>query len=199
MKNQRLWLTVAALLAFIWSGVAVVMHLTDDYVSWPEKVIDLMAAAPWLEGKSTQPRQPYIDEIIANLNRLDFQQSRRLREDAQDLINRFFASLTPEEQKVYVDRTLDRHFDTISRGLKLMAPEERKRLVGRLRTDMRAFRNNAKDQDEERLSKQDQEFFDLMIEEDPILFLRGLPTKAKMEIAPAIEGMVSKLQGPGRR
>ncbi|HYF35366.1 MAG TPA: hypothetical protein VD994_08770 [Prosthecobacter sp.] len=197
MKNQRLWLTVAALLAAIWGGVAVVMHLTDDYVSWPEKVMDLMTETPWLNGKSGQARQPYIDEVIANINRLDFQQNRRLREDGQELLNRFFDSLTPEEQKDYVNRTLERHFETISRGLKLMAPEERKRLVGRMRTDMRAFRGNAKEED--RLSKQDQEFLDVMIEEDPILFLRELPTKTKMEIAPVIEGMVSRLQGPGRR
>jgi hypothetical protein len=80
-----------------------------------------------------------------------------------------------------------------------MAAEDRKRLVGRLRADMRAFRTSTKSGDEERLSKQDQEFLDVMIEEDPILFLRELPTKTKMEIAPAIEGMVSRLQGPGRR
>jgi hypothetical protein len=201
MNAKRLWLTVAALLILIWCGVALVMHLTDDHVSWPEKVMDLMVEAPWLPGggESTLSRQAYLQNVIANVNRLDFQQSRRLREDGQEIVDQFFASLTEEEQKEYVNRTVERHFDAMTRGLKLMAPEDRKRLIGRLRSDMRAMRGNSSSKDEPRLSQQDQEFLDLMLEEDPALFLRDLPTKAKMEIAPIIEGMVSRLQGPGRR
>lgn len=199
MKHQRLWLTVAALLALIWSAVAVVMHITDPYVSWPEKVIALLEETPWLKSKGGNPeaRQACIDNLINNINRLDFQQSRRLHEDGQQALDQFFASLTPAEQETYVNRTVERHFDAISRGLKLMAPEDRKRTVTRLRTDMRALRGNAKD--EVRLSQQDQELLDLMIEEDPIALLRQMPTKAKMEIAPIIEGMLSRIQGAGMR
>lgn len=200
MKHQRLWLTVAALLALIWSGVAVVMHLTDDHVSWPGKVIALLEETPWLNGgRATSPeaRRAYLETVISNITRLDMQQSRQLREDGQEATDQFFASLTPAEQEIYVNRTVDRHFDAVSRGLKLMSPEDRKRTVTRLRGDMRSLRGNAKEED--RLSQQDQELLDAMIEDDPIALLRSLPTKAKMEIAPVIEGMVSRLQAPGMR
>jgi hypothetical protein len=195
MKHQRLVLTVAALLALIWSGVAVVMYLTNDQVSWPARVIGLLEKAPWLGGEKLSPeaRLAYLNQVIRNTVLLDLDQSKHLREEAQPQIDRFFASLTPEEQKEYVNRTVERYFDVIGRGLKAMPPEERKRVVGRIRGDMRNFRSSATDAD--RLTKQDQELLEFVVGDDPILFLRGLPIKQKMELAPVIEEMQSRMQG----
>lgn len=52
MPRQRIWLTAAVLLVILWSIVAVVMHETDDLVSWPGKVLELVEEAPWLKGES---------------------------------------------------------------------------------------------------------------------------------------------------
>lgn len=198
MKPRRIWLTVAMLLALIWSAVAVIMHQTDHLVSWPEKVITLVEEAPWLNGPEGSPesRRLYLSQVITNLNRLDTQQRRRLREDAQESIDRFFASLNEEEQKEYVDRTVAPFLDGLDRGLKLLPAEERKRLVGRMRNDMKGLRGTSPEGD--RLSDQDREFMETMIAEDPVLFLRDAPTKTKMELAPVLEDMQSRVQGMRR-
>ena len=198
MKPRRIWLTVAVLLALIWGAVAVIMNQTDHLVSWPEKVITLVEEAPWLNGPagSSESRRLYLSQVITNLNRLDTQQRRRLREDAQESIDRFFASLNEEEQKEYVDRTVEPYFESISKGLKLIPEEERKRLVGRIRNDLKNLRGNSAEGD--RLSDQDREFMEFMIAEDPILFLREAPTKVKMELAPVLEEMQSRVQGMRR-
>lgn len=195
MRLPRHWLIALALLALIWAGVAVVMQQTDDAVSWPGEVMGLVEGAPWLDGGSVtaSDRALYLQRVIMNLNRLDVSQRRSLREDGQDLIDRFFASLTPEEQKLYVDRTVEPYLTTLEAGLKRLPEEEKKRLVARLRGDLRNLR--AGSSDGERLNDQDREFLELMIAEDPVLFLRGAPLKVKMELAPVLEEMQSRLQG----
>jgi len=198
MKPRRIWLTAAVLIALIWAGVALVMQQTDDLVSWPIKVSDLAENAPWLHGMegTHESRQQHLDKVITNLNRLDPGQRKTLREDAQPVLDAFFASLTEEEQKEYVDRTVEPYFATISKGLKLMPAEERKRLTARIRNDMKGLRGSSKDGD--RLSEQDREFMDMLVAEDPILFLREAPTKTKMELAPVIEEMQARVQGMRR-
>lgn len=195
MRLPRHWFIALALLALIWAGVAVVMQQTDDAVSWPGKVMGLVEGAPWLDGGSvtTADRALHLQRVIMNLNRLDVSQRRGLREDGQDLIDRFFASLTPEEQKLYVDRTVEPYLTTLEAGLKRLPEEEKKRLVARLRGDLRNLR--AGSSDGERLNDQDREFLELMIAEDPVLFLREAPLKVKMELAPVLEEMQSRLQG----
>lgn len=198
MKPRRIWITACVLLALIWGGVALVMQQTSHLVSWPEKVIELADGAPWLKGDKSSPeeRQKHLSLLITNFNRLDAQQRHRTREEGQASLDKFFASLTEDEQKQYVDRTVEPYFESISRGLKLMPQEERKRLVGRIRNEMKSLRTNSAEGD--RLSDQDREFLDVMIADDPILYLREAPTQMKMELAPALEEMGSRIQGMRR-
>ena len=198
MKRHRTWLIAAGSLIAVWFTVWMVMLQTDSLVSWPEKVIDLIDDAPWEtpdEG-SYEIRQQHLDRIITNLNRLDSQQRRRLREDYQDTLSVFFETLTEEEQKEYVNRTVEVYFEVIAKGIKLMSPEERKRMVGRIRGDTKALRSQSAEGD--RLASQDQEMLDFIINEDPLFFLRQLPLKTKMELAPVIEEMQSRVQGTRR-
>ncbi len=195
MNRHRHWLIAGAALAALWTAVALVMRATDDRVAWPEKVAALLEAAPWRQpGEGTSAaRERHLGLVIANFNRLDDAQRRRLREDHQDALDRFFASLTPEEQALYVQRTVERHFDLVSTVIRRMSPDERKRLAGRLRSDLRNLRGAQAEG--ARLSSQDQEMLDFMIGEDPVLFLRELPPRAKMELAPLIEEMQARAQG----
>lgn len=195
MNPRRIWLTAAGCLLLIWSAVAWVMKETDHLVSWPEKVMDLAAAAPWLDGTEStyEQRQQHLDRVITNLNRLDAPQKRRLREDGQEVLARFFASLSEEEQKEYVDRTVDPYLSSLEQALKLLPEEERKRLVTRMRSDLKNLRG--KSPDGERLGDQDREFMESLVAEDPVLFLREAPMKTKMELAPLLEDMQARIQG----
>ena len=196
MNNRsRHWLIAGAALAAVWLCVWIVMHETDHLVSWPEKVVELMEESPWNspEEGNQAARQEHLSRVITNMVRLDASQRKRLREDHQDMVDRFFASLTEAEQKEYVNRTVEVYFEMIAKGLKLMSAEERKRMTGRIRSDVKSLRGQSADGD--RLAKQDQEMLDFMIGEDPVFFLRELPVKAKMELAPVIEEMQSRVQG----
>lgn len=195
MKRRRIWITAAILIALIWAAVAVVMHQTDHLVSWPGKVIDLVESAPWLQGEtlSAEKRRQYLAQVIMNYQRLDIGQRKSLREDAQESLDKFFTSLAEDEQKEYVNRTIEPLFETIDKGLKAMPEEERKRIVTRMRGDMKNLRGNTQEGD--RLAEQDREFMEKMMADDPMLFLRGASLKTKMELAPVLEDMQSRVQG----
>ncbi len=195
MSRKRIWMTAALALIAIWTVVAVVMHQTDDLVSWPGKVQDLVEQAPWLSGEKTshEKRRSYLAQVIMNYQRLDIGQRKSLREDAQESLDKFFASLTEEEQKEYVNRTIEPLFEIIDRGLKVMPAEDRKRMVGRMRGDMKSLRGN--DPDGDRLAEQDRKFMDELVAEDPMLFLREASVKQKIELAPVLEDMQGRVQG----
>jgi hypothetical protein len=188
-------MTALALLALIWSGVAWVMYQTDDLVSWPGKVQEKMEKAPWLSGGSVshEKRRQYLAMVIRDYQRLDASQRKSLREDAQELLDRFLASLNEDERKEYVDRTIEPLFETIERGLKVMPPEERKRLIGRMRGDLKSL--STKSAEGDRLAEQDRKFMDDLIADDPLLLLRAASLQQKIELAPVLEDMQSRVQG----
>jgi len=199
MKRQRIWLTALGLLAFIWAITALVMHETDHLVSWPGKVIELLETAPWLSGEKTsdEKRAQYLAIVIMNYQRLDNGQRRSLREDAQSTLDKFFESLTETEQKEYVDRTIEPLFASIDKGLKAMPMDERKRIIARMRGDMKGVRGGGTEpsKTEEKPTDKDSEFMESIVADDPMLFLREAPMKTKLELAPVLEDMSARIQG----
>lgn len=201
MKFPRHWFFALAFIALVWTTVAAVMHLTEDQVSSPAKVLNLMAHAPWLTddaGTDAPPaaRQDFIDRVIANLNRLDFEQRRQVREEGGDVPQKFYDSLTREERSSYVDRTVQKHFDAVIKGFKAMSPEDRKQITARVRRDIRAPRagdstGGARNESDQKLFD---DFFDIGIED----YLKNATTEEKMKLAPVIEDMHSRMQGFGR-
>lgn len=195
MSLNRIWTIAGLLLAAIWTAVAIVMHQTDDLVSWPGKVQARLEQAPWLNGEkaTAEQRGTYLALLIRDYQRLDTAQRKSLREDAQEALDKFFASLTEEEKKTYVDRTIEPLFEVIEKGLKVMPAEERKRLIGRMRGDMKNLRGGNAEGD--RLAEQDRQFMEDLMADDPMLFLRGASTTQKLELAPVLEDMQSRVQG----
>lgn len=195
MKPSRIWIAAALALACVWAVVSVVMHQTDPLVSWPEKVIALAEEAPWLQGQEMthEARQQYLDKVITSLIKMDFGQRKRTREDGEEVLEKFFQSLTEEEQKEYVNRTVKPHLDFIGRAMKNMGEEDRKRFTTRLKADLKnaAAAGDAGDP----ASEADRQFMAELIAEDPVLFLQDAPLKVKMKLAPMIEDMQSRVQG----
>ena len=198
MPRQRIWITAAVLLAIVWSIVALVMHETDHLVSWPGKVVELVEEAPWLKGEtlSVEKRRLYLAQVIASYLRLDANQRRSLREDDQPALDKFFESLSDEEKKEYVDRTIEPLFEVIDKALKVMPEEERKRIVGRFKGDVKGVAGNNKQSSP--AAQKDREFMESMMADDPMMFLREAPLKTKLELAPFLEDMQSRVQGMRR-
>jgi hypothetical protein len=197
MNSHRPWLIAIAALVPLWVAVAVVRHLTEDDISSPEETIGILGGAPWLSGGtvSVTERATYLENAIKNMNLLTFEQRREVRENGTDVVKKFFDSLTRDERKLYVDRTVQKAFDAVIKGFNAMAPEERKNVVTRVRRDIRANRNGDEAQ---KKADEDQKLFDEFIDIGIEDYLKNASTDEKMKLAPAIEDMQTRIRSGGR-
>jgi hypothetical protein len=209
MKLRRHWIIAFGFIALLWIGVAVVMRLTEEHVSSPEKILALMNESPWIVNEnaalSSQARMEHVDRIVNQMGRLSFDQRRDLRDEGEDTMGRFFKSLTAEEQKSYVDRTVQPHIDSMLKGLRAMSSEERKGMMSRARRDPRMAQGfgrksepkepvKTEENKKQEGRKLEDDFADIAFEE----YLKTATTEEKMKLAPLIEDMHTRVQ-LGRR
>ena len=136
-QAQRTWIWIVAVLAGVWSGIAVFMWVTSDQVSNPEKVLALMAEAPWRDNPNLKDslRQAYLDRVIASQNLLDFSQRRDLRDEGDEAVTAFFDTLTEPEQHRYADGTVKPFLNKVVKILDSMSVETRRNITARLRKE----------------------------------------------------------------
>src|SRR4051812_40614095 len=116
--NLRPLIFAVLAIGLIWGAVAGVMALTDKHTSSPEKVRELMGAAPWLQNEnlSDAERRKYLDEVIAHVNRLDFDQRRQSHDGDQQVGRDFMDSLSMEERHHFLEETVEQHFKSVMKA-----------------------------------------------------------------------------------
>jgi len=195
--NLKNILFVSSSLVLIWAAVAAVLRATERHTSTPEKVNALMATAPWLDGPpvSDEARTKYLNDIIANVNRLDFDQRRTMREEGRDVGQRFFDSLNKEERARFLEETVEQHFKSVMKAFNQMPREERQRLVKQSMADMN--RNQPDGRNMDRLKRDDEEVFEKVVEKGLGAYYEDASAETKLDLAPLMEQMQQRLRGFG--
>lgn len=195
MNLQRFWLQIAAFLVLVWGAVAVVMMATEDSVFSPEKTLALMEAAPWFENEDLghEQRQQHLDKVITSVIKLDFNQRANMREDGQEVMDRFNKSLTDEEKGEYISRTVEENFKAVMKGIEKLPAEERRRIIGGIYRDMKKKAANKPEM--QMLLGEDPAAFERNFAKDMSFFFKEAPLSAKLEMAPMFEGMQARMQG----
>ena len=204
MKLRRQWLIASAVLATLWTAVAFVDHSTEPHIATAEKVLNLMNESPWLSGAklSTSERATHLDRVVTQMVRLNFEQRREMRMEGEELLEQFFGSLTEAEQKDYVDRTVQPHFDAVMKGIRAMTPDDRRRMMSRVRQGAPAFRqqqeNGKPAASAQPKNAEDQKFMDEFADIGFEEYFRNATTEEKMKLAPLIEDMHTRVRGTRR-
>lgn len=188
------------MIAAIWLVVVVVLRLTEGFTSTPEKVAGLMDAMPWSEvGEgSAAERQAYLARVIDEMNRLNFEQRRLLRENHDASGQRFFNSLTAEEKGQFLESTVEQHFKSIMKAFNQMSPEERASAVERARADLR--NDEVDGENVQRLKAEDEQVFEKLVEKGLGAYYEEANADTKLDLAPLLEEMQQRLRSlPGRR
>lgn len=198
MTARPLFIALLAIAA-IWGAVAAVMGLTEKHTSSPEKVQELMASAPWLEDENLdhEARRKYLDEVIAHVNRLDFEQRRQSREDNREVGQRFMDSLDMEERHRFIEQTVENHFKNVMKAFNQMTQEERQRIVAQARRDME--RENPENQNMRRLQREDEKVYEKVVEKGLGAYYEEASAETKMDLAPLMEEMQQRMRGFGPR
>jgi hypothetical protein len=201
MQLNRTWTSILIFLAGLWSAVAAVMWTTEDRISYPEKVLELMREAPWRDNPNLNDslRSAHLERVIASQNLLDFSQRRDLREEGEAELRAFFDSLTEAEQNRYADGTVEHHLKKVVRILEAMSPETRRSITARLRRETGGRADKGREREGAAATPKPAETvegeFDDMIGFGLEMQYRDAKPAKKLEMAQMLENMQAYLQG----
>jgi len=185
-------------LALIWSGVAIVMSLTEDAVSSPEKVSQIVSEAPWRNGKKPSPaeRRAYLDKLAKYYTLLDMEQRKTMREEdaASGEMMIFMMELTEEERKHYLSVIVEAQVQPLMKAWSLLSTDERRKMIGNARGSLR--RNAGGATAMEQLTEADAKVFDSLIEGNLADYYKNGTDKQKLNLAPLLEELQNRI---GRR
>jgi hypothetical protein len=202
MNSKVLLVAIGALVA-IWGAVAGIMRLTEKHTTTPEKVLSAIASVPWMVDEnselSDEQRRGHLDKVIAQVNLLDFEQRRRMREvdGDQEQWRAFMESLSDEEKGYFMKETVEQHFKSVMKAFNQMSREERQRIVDQARKDMQ--RNRVEGQNMERLQERDEKVFEQVVEKGLGAYYEEASAETKMDLAPLMEEMQQRINGMPRR
>ena len=191
--NLRNCLLAISALVLIWSAVAAILHAAEKRTSSPDKVRQLMASAPWMNGNdSDATRKQRLQEVIDNVNRLDYEQRRAMNEGDRETGRRFFESLTQEEKVHYLKDTVEQQCKSIMKAFNKMPREERQNLVTKALRDM--DRNPNGDPNMEHLRQEDEKAFDSIVEKGLGAYYQDATVETKIDLGPLMEKMQDRLR-----
>ena len=186
-------------LVLIWSGVALVMHLTEEYIITPEKIMVLVKEAPWTKGRKpgTAERKAFLEKVVAGINKLDFAQKTRLREEGGNETEDFYIDLTDAERKWFIARTVEQVYQPVMKSFQAMSIEERRKL---LNNSTAAMRKSGRDTEAlDGLVKENDKVFQNIIEHGLGDYYKQGDEQRKRRLAPVLEELQSRMQGGRRR
>ena len=193
--NLRALLVTVSALVLIWTAVAAVMRATESRTSTPEKVLNLMNTAPWLDGKeiSDAGRKKRLDDIIDQVNHLDYDQQHMMEQDSdREIRKRFHESLTKNEQQRFIQETVEHHFRSVMKAFNKMTREDRQHIIDQAMKDM--DRNPEGRTNMEKLKEEDQKVFDTVVEKGLSAYYQDANTQTKLDLEPLMERMQARLQ-----
>lgn len=127
------WPRLAAALAVVWLAAGGLVFYARSAKPTAASFAQFVRDHP-LEHLSGQRREQVLEEMARRLNRLSFEERQKLREENLD--RSLFSQLTPQERRLFLERTLPEGFRQLMRALNDMKPEERRRLVRRALEDI---------------------------------------------------------------
>lgn len=181
---NRLILVVVVLVG-IWGGANLIVAWTKSATPSAESVTRLAESKP-LTGVSETEREARIRMVANQLNRLNFEQRRELRNTSA--FETFTDSMTPDEMSRFLDLTLPEGFRQLMVALNAMTPEQRKKIVDRALTDLEenGSRENLRPDDDPNAQK--------FINEGMTAFYEEASVDVKLDFAPVIEQIQRSLQ-----
>ncbi|MCX7868667.1 MAG: hypothetical protein N2322_01835 [Terrimicrobiaceae bacterium] len=179
------WPRLLLILAAVWLAVGAAVYLARSAKPTAASFAAYVREHP-LEGLESSRRAEVLEEMARRLNRLNFEERQKLREERFD--RDLFRQLTPEERRQFLERTMPEGFRQLMLALNAMKPEERRRIV------RRALEDIERDSPEiaSRISEEDAQ---KVMAEGLGAFYEEASAEVKLDFAPVIERLQQATQG----
>jgi hypothetical protein len=205
MWQRETILKILAVLAVIWALALGGFFWARSQKPAPEKVTALIVKRPITDlsaegaalpgGAEADRRRETIAKVTHEVNRLDFKQRRELRNERE--IDAFFAKLSLEEKKAFLEDTLPRGFQELMRAINAMEPQRRRNFIEQALRDMEE--QDARPEGDPVAG--DPELATKIADAGMQAYYESASADVKLELAPVIEKLQERLQsmGGGRR
>jgi len=173
-------------LAGIWGLAMLVVSWAKSSTPTPESVATFVAAHPLADVDNAE-RDKRLRAVADQLNRLDFEQRRELRNSPQ--FEAFTTQMTESEMSLFLDMTLPEGFRQMMLALNAMTPERRKQIVDRALAELQENGVRAAPQLESDANTRK------IVDQGMTAFYEEANIDVKLDFAPLIEEMQRSLQG----
>lgn len=179
---------VVGLLVGVWLLAMTVVFFVRTSRPTPAKIQTELAANP-LTGQSEAKRTKFADRIAARVNRLDFEERRKLQRTPE--AREFFESMSDAERSRYLDLTLPEGFKQVMLALNKMKPDKRREIVAKALE--RIDRNDPAAESEDR-TQADEAMMKKIAAQGMTSFYEEANAEVKMDFAPVIEQIQQSLR-----
>ena len=194
MRRSRILLQTALLLVLIWGGVMALRAFAGSKQVTAEKVnreIEAAAFEDWSEREATDPaREKKLREIAGLVNRLDFAERRKTRDDRTT--EGFFRRMSPSEKKLFIDLTVRESMGKFMEAIDALPPEKRKEFV---KQGLSEIESGKTEEEMARARELGDDLLETIAGEGMRAYFEKASADTKLDLAPLLESMNEVMQG----
>lgn len=199
MRKKRLIVQALVALALVWAVVVGVRALAGSKRVTAEKLEDAIAEAnlaDWSElevrlaNDEAQVREDKIREIAGMVNRLDFAEREKTRD--QRIGESFFRKLSAPEKELFVDLTIEKSMETFMKALDALPAEERKRFV---EDGLREIEEGRTEEEMQRTRELSEDLLTRISEEGMKAYFENASADTKLDLEPLMRAMDEVMKG----
>jgi hypothetical protein len=199
MRHQHVIIKAALVLLVVWGCVWAVRAYAGSKKITAERVNRAVAEANFADW-SAQPsppspaeasrRQGELQKIATLVNRLDFQEREKNRENRSG--ENFFRKLSPDEKSLFIELTVVESMSRFMESLDAMKPEQRKKFVEQGLKELEQGRTQAEMERADQLSS---DLLDQITQQGMKAYFEKSSSDTKLDLAPLMEAMNETMQG----
>jgi hypothetical protein len=194
MRRQRILLQTVLLLALIWGGVVALRAFAGSKQVTAEKVNREIAAAAfedWSGREGTDSaREKKLREIAGLVNRLDFAERQKTRDDRTT--ENFFRRMSPPEKKLFIDLTVRESMGKFMEAMDALPPEKRKEFV---KQGLSEIESGKTEEEMARARELGDDLLETIANEGMRAYFEKANSDTKLDLAPLMESMNEVMQG----
>ena len=194
MRRNRILLQTVILLALIWGGVAALRAYAGSKQVTAEKVnreIESAGFEDWSGREGSDPRrEEKLREIAGLVNRLDFAERQKIRDDRTT--EGFFRKMSPPEKKLFIDLTVRESMGRFMEAIDALPPEKRKEFV---KQGLSEIQSGKTEEEMARARELGDDLLETIAGEGMRAYFEKASADTKLDLAPLMESMNEVMQG----
>ncbi|MGB1130477.1 MAG: hypothetical protein ACPG4K_10535, partial [Haloferula sp.] len=197
MGKNRILIQALLVLVVGWGLVIGVRAVAGSKRITADKITQTIEAADfddWSDGvpagASTTDREDQLLEVVDMINRLDFAERERTRDERTG--EEFFRKLAPEEKDRFVKLTVAKTMETMLRALDGMPPDERRKMV---ENGLRDIETGRTAEEMSRTRELSEDLLNQITPEGMKAYFEETSAETKLDLAPLMEAMDGVVKG----